>query len=367
MNKKKIFAVLMCLVLVAVFALTACGTPAEETPSETPAQEEPAQETPAQEEPAEKAPTAESDEQFEIVMIAKTEGLAWFDAMKRGVAEFNDDFADVNAYQHSPEGADAAKQAAMFEDYIAKGVDAICCVPNDPKALIPVVQKAKEAGIVVVIHEGEDLAGIADWDVEVFDNYEFGRVMGQKLGEAMGGKGKYAANVGGLTMQTHMQWWQGGTDYIKENFPDIELVNEQPYEDQDDAAIAYDICKEILRAHPDLNGFLGCTVESGSSMCRLLKETNNKNVKVSCLAVPSALGEYIKEGWCANGQGNSPIDAGYATVMCAYKVLKGETIEEGSTVDLGKPGMDNCNVKDGVIKGDATIIFTPENVDQYDF
>jgi len=363
MNKKKIFAVLMCLVLVACFALTACGTPAEtpaeETPEETPA------ETPADEKPADETPAAEGDEQYEIVMIAKTEGLAWFDAMKRGVAEFNDEHADVNAYQHSPEGADAAKQAAMIEDYIAKGVDAICVVPNDPKALIPAVQKAKEAGIVVVIHEGEDLAGIADWDVEVFDNYEFGGVMGKQLAEAMGGKGKYAATVGGLTMQTHMQWWAGGTDYIKENYPDIELVNEQPHEDQDDAAIAYDIAKEVLRADPDLTGYLALTVESGSSMCRLLEETNNKNVKVSCLAVPSALGEYIKNGWCANGQGNSPLDAGYATVMCAYKVLKGEPIEDG--VDLGRPGMDKCSVKDGVIKGDATIIFTPENVDQYDF
>ena len=108
--------------------------------------------------------------QFEIVMIAKTEGLAWFDAMKKGVKEFNDTHSsDVKAYQHSPEGADVAKQAAMVEDYIAKGVDAICIVPNDPKALIPVVKKAKSAGIVVVIHEGADLIGTADFDVEVID------------------------------------------------------------------------------------------------------------------------------------------------------------------------------------------------------
>ena len=48
--------------------------------------------------------------------------------------------------------------------------------------------------------------------------------MGKKLGEAMGSKGKYAAVVGGLTMQTHMEWWKGGTEYIAANFPDIELL-----------------------------------------------------------------------------------------------------------------------------------------------
>lgn len=360
---KKLIPVLLSVLLVVCFAFTACST----TPAPAASQEPSAASQAASEPASAEASQASGDkEKFEIVMIAKTEGLAWFDAMKEGVKAFNDEHSDeVNAYQHSPEGADVAKQAAMIEDYIAKGVDAICVVPNDPQALLPVVKKAKEAGIVVVIHEGAALCGTADYDLEVIDNYKVGGVMGQKLAEAMGGKGKYAATVGGLTMQTHMEWWKGATDYIKENYPDIELINEQPYEDHDDAKVAYDICKQIIKANPDINGFLGCTVESLSSMCRLLKETNNKNVMTAGLAVPSALGEYIKEGWCHGGVGNSPVDAGYATVNMAYKILKGEKI--GDTVDLGKPGLENCTIKDGLIQGDATIIFTPDNVDQYKF
>ena len=306
--------------------------------------------------------------QFEIVMIAKTEGLAWFDAMKKGVKEFNDTHSkEVKAYQHSPEGADVAKQAAMVEDYIAKGVDAICIVPNDPKALIPVVKKAKSAGIVVVIHEGADLIGTADFDVEVIDNVALGALMGKALGTAMGGKGKYASTVGGLTMQTHMDWWKGGTNYIKKNFPNIKLINEQPYEDHDDAKVGYDICKQILQSTPDIGGFIGYTVESHSSMCRLLKANNNKNVKVTGLAVPSALREYIKEGWTQGAFGNSPVDAGYATVYVAYKILKGEKIKDGSVLDLGKPGLKKCTVKGGLIQGSAELEFTKKNVDQYDF
>jgi simple sugar transport system substrate-binding protein len=310
---------------------------------------------------------AAQEKKFEIVMIAKTEGLAWFDAMKVGVKEFNDTHPDVNAYQHSPEGADAVKQVAMIEDYIAKGVDAICIVPNDPKALIPVVKKAKEAGIIVVIHEGAALCGIADFDLEVIDNVALGALMGKALGEAMGGKGKYASTVGGLTMQTHMDWWTGGTNYIKANFPDIKLLNAQPYEDHDDAQVGYEICKQILQTTPDITGFIGYTVESHSSMCRLIKETNNKNVKVSGLAVPSALREYIKEGWTVGAFGNSPVDAGYATVNIAYMLLKGEKIKDGDVINLGKPGLEACTVKNGLIQGHAELEFTPENVDQYNF
>ncbi len=309
---------------------------------------------------------AEQTEQYEIVMVAKTEGLAWFDGTKRGVQEFDEEHPDVKAYQHSPEGADPVKQAALIEDYIAKGVDAICIIPNDPKALIPVVKKAKEAGIVVVIHEGADLCGIADYDLEVIDNRYLGLLMGKRLGEVLDGKGKWACTVGGHTMQTHMEWYQGALDYIKENYPDMELLHEMPFEDHDDAKIGYDICRQILRTWPDLNGFIGFTVESHSSMCRLLKETNNRNVKVTGLAVPSGLRDYIKEGWTQGAFGNSPVDAGYATVMLAYKVLKGEEI--GPTVNLGRPGLENCEVhENGLVQGHAEIEFTPENVDQYDF
>ena len=175
--------------------------------------------------------------------------------MKEGVQEFNDEHSDeVNAYQHSPEGADAAKQAAMVEDYIAKGVDAICIVPNDPESLIPVVTKAREAGIVVVIHEGAALAGTANYDLEVIDNISAGALMGEKLGEAMGGTGEYAAVVGGLTMQTHMEWFQGATDYIATNYPDMVLLNEQPYEDGDDSKVGYDLAQQAIKAYPDMTG-----------------------------------------------------------------------------------------------------------------
>ena len=82
---------------------------------------------------------------YEIVMVAKHEGISWFDDMRTGVEEFGKDYG-VKAYQIAPEGGDPAKQVQMVEDLIAKGVDAILVVPNDPTSMEPVLKKAKEAG-----------------------------------------------------------------------------------------------------------------------------------------------------------------------------------------------------------------------------
>lgn len=86
-----------------------------------------------------------------------------------------------------------------MEDLIAQDVDAICVVPNDPNALVPTIEKAKEAGIVVVTHEAPGIADSVDLDVEAFVNETFGELFAEKVATAMGGKGKYAGLVGGLT------------------------------------------------------------------------------------------------------------------------------------------------------------------------
>lgn len=81
------------------------------------------------------------DTDFEIVMVVKLEGVAWFDNMRLGVEEFAKE-TGVNAYQIGAATADPASQIALIEDLIAKKVDAIIVVPNDPVALEPVFKKS---------------------------------------------------------------------------------------------------------------------------------------------------------------------------------------------------------------------------------
>jgi simple sugar transport system substrate-binding protein len=306
-----------------------------------------------------------NDEKFEIVLLVKTEGIAWFDDMKLGVADFAKDHPDVIVSQIAPEGGDPAKQAAMLEDCIARGVDAICVIPNDPQSLIPGIEKAKARGIIVISHEAQALDGIVDWDLEAFDNESFGALYGENLAQALGGEGKYIGTVGALTMQTHNQWYNAAVKHIQQNYPNMELIANQPYEDKIDATVGYNIAQELLKAYPDLGGYLGMTVEAGISMARLLKEINNTSVKVSCLAMPSASGEYIREGWIAAGQCWRPADAGYVTINIAYKMLKGEQIASG--LNLEKPGYESCVISGGTIYGNAPLVFKQDNIDQYSF
>lgn len=298
---------------------------------------------------------AEDDSKFNIVLVAKQEGIPWFDDMRTGVEEFAKTYSDkVEAKQIAPEGGDSAKQVQMVEDLIAQGVDAICVVPNDPAAMAPVLKKAREKGIVVISHEAPGLTDAVDYDVEAIDNKVFGELLFEQLAENMGGKGKFAAMVGGLTMTTHMEWYDAGMAYIKEKYPDMEAVSEQPYEDKNDDTTARNKALEILNANPDITGFVGTSVSAGSNMAAVLEEKNNKNISVVSLGIPSVSGPYLESGFMKYAQTWRPADAGYASCLAALKLLEGESIETG--LNLDKKGYDNCTIDGQIIYGNAPLV-----------
>ncbi len=143
------------------------------------------------------AVSAGAKDKYEIVMVVKLEGVAWFDNMRLGIEQFDKDFPDVNAYQIGADTADPAAQVALIEDLIAKGVDAILVVPNDPESLVPAFQKANKAGILTFTHEASNQKQVS-YDIEAFDNIAYGRHMMDVMAEYIDKEGKWQPFVGHL-------------------------------------------------------------------------------------------------------------------------------------------------------------------------
>ena len=298
-----------------------------------------------------------------IVMIVK-QSDPWFDDMELGINQFKAD-TGVNAYTLTPESGDPALQIAIMENLIAQQVDAITIVPNDPKAMIPVIQKAREAGIVVITHEAPDIAEHVDLDIEAFRNEDFGILMGKSLAEKMGGKGKYAGFVGGLTMTTHMEWYNAAVKYIEENYPEMKNISKEPYVDENNLQVAYNRSLEILRVHPDIGGFFDCSAH-GAGIAQAVRERGrSEDVVVASLAIPSMSATFLKDCSMDHGQAWRPADAGYATVYAAYKLVVGEEVVTGT--NLKATGYEDVVVEDRIVYGYAPLVITAENVDDFEF
>ncbi|MGI6778882.1 MAG: substrate-binding domain-containing protein [Acetivibrionales bacterium] len=359
---KKLIALLACISLL-VSVLVGCGssTANEDAPAGSGTTETSGSGAANTAESASDSSADPSD--YKVVMIVK-QSDSWFDDMATGIEQLKKDIG-LNASVQVPETGDAASQISIMEDLIAQGVDAICIVPNDPQALIPTIEKAREAGIVVVTHEAPGIADSVDLDVEAFVNEEFGKLFGENLARVMNGKGEYAGFVGGLTMDTHMAWYNSAVKYITENYPDMKCLTEEPYEDGNSVDGAYSKTLEILKAYPNIKGFFDCSAHGGG-ICQALQEKDKAgDVVVVSLALPSMSATYLKDGSMAHGLAWRPADAGYATCYAAYLLASGQGVSTGT--DLKITGYDSVEVKGNIAYGNAPLEFTADNIDDYNF
>lgn len=358
--KKKLLSVVLSVAMISTL-LVGCGsTSATETPATEDMEAAEASET-STTETAEDKSADPAD--YKVVMIVK-QSDSWFDDMAAGIDQLKKD-TGLNVSVQVPETGDAASQISIMEDLIAQDVDAICVVPNDPNALVPTIEKAKEAGIVVVTHEAPGIADSVDLDIEAFVNESFGELFAENLATAMGGKGKYAGFVGGLTMETHMAWYESAVAYLAENYPDMENVATEPYEDGNSVEGARDKALEVLKAYPDIAGFFDCSAQGGG-ICEALQENDLAGkVQVVSLALPSMSSTYLKDGSMAHGLCWRPADAGYAACYAAYLIASGQGIATGT--DLKATGYDSIELDGSIGYGNAPLEFTADNIDDYNF
>ena len=121
-----------------------------------------------------------------VGVVVKIGGIPWFNAMEAGIKSRSTELGD-DGFMIGPTSADPALQVRAIEDLIAQGVNVIGVVPNDATVLEPVLQKARDAGIVVLTHESPDQKN-ADWDFEMVSAQGYGEAHAELLAKKMGGK-----------------------------------------------------------------------------------------------------------------------------------------------------------------------------------
>ncbi|MEM8822686.1 MAG: substrate-binding domain-containing protein, partial [Pseudomonadota bacterium] len=171
----------------------------------------------------------------DMVTVVKIDGIAWFNRMREGVDEYAAE-TGMNARLVGPAEADPQQQAALIEDMIAQGVDALLVVPMSPEAIEPVLGRAMEQGITVITHEAAQQQNTV-YDIEAFRNEEFGANLMDRMAACMGEEGEYAVFVGSLGSQTHNQWVDGAIARQQEAYPNMTLVGDknETFDDQQEA------------------------------------------------------------------------------------------------------------------------------------
>jgi simple sugar transport system substrate-binding protein/rhamnose transport system substrate-binding protein len=271
-----------------------------------------------------------------IVVMPKLVGIPYFNASETGAVQAGKDLG-INVIYTGPTTADAAEQVRMLEDYISRGVDAICVAPNDAAALTPVLRRAKQAGIKVLDWDTSADPSVVDLSVHQIDDKQFGEHIWDLLVEEMGESGDYAILTGGLSAANLNTWLDYGLAYAKTKYPSLNLVSDRIPTDEKQQ-VAYQKTLDLITAYPNLKGIVGVSTPTPIGAAQAVQEKGlTGKIAVVGSAMPTDSGPYLEDGSLTASTLWDPGKLGYLTVVLANNLLKGQAPTNGQDIpNVGK-------------------------------
>lgn len=204
-------------------------------------------------------PAAAGNDKPTVALIIKSLANEFFVNMAAGAEQHQLQHTDqyeliVNGLKDE---SDLTQQVALVEQMMARGVDIIVIAPADSKALVPVLKRAMQSGIVVVnIDNKLDAAVLADADIAVPfvgpDNREGARIAGEYLAIKLS-PGDQVAIIGGIVTAFNAQQRQAGFEDAM-FAAGIEVVGVQAANWEQGQAST--IAAALISENPDLKGLL---------------------------------------------------------------------------------------------------------------
>lgn len=243
---------LVWVAAVVLSLLAACGASA---PAAQPTA------APAAEATAAPAAPAGGDEII-VGLITKTDTNPFFVKMREGAQAKADELGVTLLTGAGARDGDNEGQVTAMENMINAGAKGILITPSDTKAIVPSIQKAREAGVLVIALDTATEPQEAVDALFATDNFNAGLLIGQWAAQAMAGETPIIATLDlapGITVgaQRHNGFLQGmglvsGVDPNSSDLvtADAVVCSQDTRGDQTEGQTAMENC---LSANPDIN------------------------------------------------------------------------------------------------------------------
>ena len=182
-------------------------------------------------------------------------GEPWRVAMNADVAARAKDFPDLELV-YADAQQDNAKQVADVENFLRQRIDLLIISPNEAKPLTPIVRRAFESGVPVIVLDRQ-IEGETFTTFIGADNREIGKAAGEEVAAMLKGKGA-VVEIKGLPGSTPARdRSEGFRDAIAE-YPGIRIVHDpvanwlrEEAMSQMEAALSANAHIDVVYAHND--------------------------------------------------------------------------------------------------------------------
>ena len=302
---------------------------------------------------------------IKIALLPKVKGIAYFTSCAEGAKEAADELGNVELIYNGPTTASADKQAQMIDKWRLQGVDVIAVSPNDPAVLSESLKKAQQAGITVITWDADAQPDDRSFFVNQATAASIGGGMVDAMAKDLGGnvEGEVAIVSATATAANQNEWMKHMEERLKA-YPGLKLVaTKYPGEDQN---LAFQDSQDLIKKFPGLKGIFGISSVSFPGAAEAVKqEGQTGKILVTGLSTPNDMKPYVKGGEVKSVVLWNTVDLGYLTVYAAEAIHSGKLKAGATEFEAGRLGKKEV-AGDQILLGDI-LVFTNENIDQFDF
>ncbi len=266
-----------------------------------------------------------------------------------------------------PNDASASSQVSYINTLIQQQQNVIGIAANDPNAVCPSLNQARQAGIKVVAFDSDAAKECRDVFINQATTQGIGEQLVKMASQLAGGNGEIAI-LSATPNATNQNAWIAvmNTELKKPENAGLKLVD-TVYGNDDDQK-SFQEAQGLLQRHPNLKVIVSPTTVGIAAASRYVSSSSYKGkVAITGLGTPNQMRQYVKDGTVTQFALWNPADIGYLASYAGAALASGQiTGKQGETFKAGKLGDYTIGVDGEIVLGPPTV-FTAQNIDQFNF
>jgi rhamnose ABC transporter rhamnose-binding protein len=312
---------------------------------------------------AKRTGTAAAGKRLIVCLLPKQKGPPYFTSCAEGAQDAAKELG-VDLIYDGPTDGNPSAAADMIDRWVQKKVDVIAVSPNNPDVLATAMKKARDKGIRVITWDAEAKPESREMFVNQATAQKIGETLVDTMARDMGGEGEVAIISATAAAANQNEWIKYMKKRLEEKHAQVQLLDiKYPGEDQNEAL---KMAQGLIADRPKLKGLFGISSMAFPAAAKAVRDAGKSGkIMVTGLSTPNDMREYVKDGTVKSVVLWNTKDLGYLTIHAAVALAQGR-LKPGDTVfEAGRLGRKQV-VGDNILLGDI-LIFTKENIDQYDF